>query len=223
MKKFKAAIFDMDGTLLESMYIWRNLVPEYLARNNISVSNDLLEIIAPMGTSQAVDFIIKSFHLDLTHDELHDELLAVLEDFYRNSAALKPGAKAFLQKLHANNIPAVIFSATPEYLLRLAMDRLDMSRYFSHGLLSCDTVKYRKNDPEAFLAVAGYLNTDPAEIMIFEDAWYAASTAVNAGFAVTVMADKEEQRTEELRAIAEFYVEKSWDEFPLERYFQLNN
>ena len=223
MKKFKAAIFDMDGTLLESMYIWRNLAPEYLTRNNIPVPDDLLEKINPMGTRQAVDYLIESFHIDLTNDELHNELLEVLADFYRNTAALKPGAKEFLQKLRANNIPTVIFSATPEHLLHLALDRLDMSRYFSHGLLSCDMIKYRKNNPEAFFAVARYLNTDPADVMIFEDAWYAASTAVNAGFAVTVMADKVERRADELRSIAEFYVEKSWDEFPVERYFQLNN
>ena len=59
--------------------------------------------------------------------------------------------------------------------------------------------------------------------MIFEDAWYAASTASSAGFAVTVIADSVENRTGELRELAEFYVEKSWDEFPAERYFQLNN
>ena len=223
MKKFKAAIFDMDGTLLESMYIWRNLAPEYLKRNNIAVPDDLLERLAPMAIKKAVDFLIDAFHINLTPEAMYNELLEVLADFYRTSAVPKPGAREFLQKLHSNNIPTVIFSATPEHLLHLALDRWDMTRYFSHGLISCDMLPYRKNNPESFFAVARHLNTDPADVMIFEDAWYAASTASSAGFAVTAIADSVEPRTEDMRELAEFYVEKSWDEFPAERYFQLNN
>ena len=219
MKKFKAAIFDMDGTLLDTMYIWHHLAPEYLKRNDIELPENMTDQMATMGISRAVDFLITSFNLNISHEKLHQELINILADYYRNHAEFKPGAVSLLEKLRQHNIPAMVFSATPEDLLMMALNRLDAVKYFSHGLISCGTIKSSKNKPEAFLKAAEHLGFPPDEIMIFEDAWYAASTAKSAGFTVGIIADNEEPRTAEMRELADFYVEKSWDEFPFERFF----
>ena len=219
MKKFKAAIFDMDGTLLDTMYIWRHLAPAYLERNNIPAPDDLTDKLAIMGISRAVEFLIENFHLTISHEELHQEIIDILADYYRYKAVFKPGAVEFLQKLQERNIPTMVFSATPEHLLDLALTRLDAVKYFSHGLLSCNSIKLAKNKPEAFFTAAQHIGAAPDEVMIFEDAHYAASTAKNAGFAVTVMADNEEHRIQEMRELADFYIEKSFDEFPIDTFF----
>ena len=219
MKKFKAAIFDMDGTLLDTMYIWRHLAPAYLKKNNIAVPDDFTDKLAIMGISRAVDFLIENFHLTISHDELHQELIGILADYYKHEAVFKPGAAKFLQKLRDRNIPTMVFSATPEHLLDLALSRLDAVKYFSCGLLSCNTIKLSKNKPEAFFTAAQHIGCAPEDIIIFEDAWYAASTAKNAGFTVTVMSDKQEMRTAEMRELADFYIENSFDEFPIDRFF----
>ena len=219
MKKLKAAIFDMDGTLLDTMYIWRHLAPAYLEKNNIAVPDDLTDKLAIMGISRAVEFLIENFHLTISHDELHQELIGILADYYKHKAVFKPGAVEFLQKLRDKNIPTMVFSATPEDLLDLALSRLDAVKYFSHGLLSCRTIQCAKNKPEAFFTAARHIETAPEDVMIFEDAWYAASTAKNAGFTVTVMADEQETRIAEMRALADFYIEKSFDEFPVNNFF----
>ena len=219
MKKFKAAIFDMDGTLLDSMFIWRHLAPEYLRKNHIAVPDDLAEQMTIMGIHKAVDFLIANFGLKLSHDELHQELITILEDFYRLDACFKPGAIRFLQKLRERNVATMIFSATPQDLLHLVMDRLDAGQYFTHGLLSCDRINSSKHKDEAFFAAAEHIGFPRKDIMVFEDALYAATTVKRAGFTLGVMADREEKHVSEMRSLADFYMEESWDEFPVEQYF----
>ncbi len=219
MKKFKAAIFDMDGTLLDTMYIWRHLAPEYLKRNNIAAPADLTDRLAIMGIGRAAEFLIENFHLKISKEALYNEIVGILADYYRNEAGFKPGAEKFLQSLNDRNIPTMIFSATPDDLLDLVLSRLDALKYFSKGLLSVPAIKCSKNKPEAFYIAAERIGYPVDEVMIFEDAHYAASTAKAAGFAVTVMADNEEHRTQEMRELADFYIEKSWNEFPIDRFF----
>lgn len=219
MKKFKAAIFDMDGTLLDSMYIWHHLAESYLIKNNIPIPDDLADKLVIMSIQNAVKMLIADFKLDLTPEAMRDELHNVLADFYRTQAGFKPGAKTFLQKLRDKNIQTMVFSATPEHLLHLALERLDAKQYFSHGLLSCDTVGYGKHKEEAFFKAAEHLGFAPDEIMIFEDAHYAATTAKRAGFSLGIVADKWERRTQELREIADFYIEQNFDEFPVDNFF----
>ena len=219
MKKFKAAVFDMDGTLLDTMYIWRHLAPEYLKRNNIAAPADLTDQLAIMGIGRAADFLIENFHLKISKEALCDEIIGILADYYRSEAKFKPGAEKFLQAMCDRNIPTMVFSATPDDLLDLALGRLDALKYFSKGILSVPAINCAKNKPEAFYIAAERIGYPVDEVMIFEDAHYAASTAKAAGFAVTVMADNEEHRTQDMRELADFYIEKSWDEFPIDRFF----
>ena len=219
MNKYNAAVFDMDGTLLDSMGFWRNLAPEYLRSKNIVVSDDLADQLAQVDICTAVNVMVRRFNLSLSPKIVHQELLEILSDYYCTKAVFKPRAEKFLQKLRERNIDTVVFSSTPEYLLRPALESLHASEYFTKGIISCDTVKYAKDCVEAFYAVASILDAAPEKIMVFEDALYAAATADKAGLGVTVVADKEEKRTAELRSIADFYIENSFDEFPVDHFF----
>lgn len=219
MKKFKAAIFDMDGTLLDSMYIWRHIAPVYLKKNNIPLPEDMTGEMTIMGIGSVADFLLEKFHFDMSREELLAGLWEVMEEYYRTEAVLKPGAADMLKKLHERNIPTLLFSATPEHILHSVLTRLDIKKYFSCGLLSCAAIKQSKHEPEAFMTAARHLGVHWEDVMIFEDAWYAASTAKRAGFTLGIVADREEYKTEEMRQLADFYIEKSWDEFPVDRYF----
>lgn len=219
MKKFKAAIFDMDGTLLDSMYIWRHIALRYIEKNNIPLPEDMKGEMAIMGIGSVADFLIEKFHINMTREEMLAELWVIMEDYYRTEAVLKPGAADMLKQLRERNIPTLLFSATPDHILHPVLTRLDIKKYFSHGLLSCATIKQTKHEPEAFMTAARHLGVPYQDVMIFEDAWYAASTAKKAGFTLGIVADREEHKTEEMRALADFYIEKSWDEFPIDRYF----
>lgn len=219
MKKFKGAIFDMDGTLLDTMYMWRHLAQEYLKHSNISMPDDITEQMAIKGLNATVDYMIDNLNLNISHEKLTQELLDMIADHYRTQAVMKKGALDFLRKLNERGVSTVVLSATDENLIMLAADRLGMTKYLSHKLLSCGTLKYTKNHPESFIKAAKYIGCAPDEVMVFEDAWYAASTAKNAGLALGVIADREEHRTAEMRELADFYIEESWDEFPIDRFF----
>ena len=219
MKKFKAAIFDMDGTLLDTMYIWRNLTREYLNSKNIPIPEEIRDKLVTMGITKVVNLLQEYFQLGLTADELREELYAVLGDYYRNNSVLKPGALSMLKKLQERNVATVILSATPEHLLRIALRKVDIEKYFSHGILSCASMKYTKFQPESFYTVIEHLKVDKDDVMVFEDAWYAANTAKQAGLTVAMIAEPTELKVEETRQLADFYVEKSWDEFPVEKFF----
>ena len=219
MKKFKAAIFDMDGTLLDTMYMWRHLAHEYLKNSNVPVPEDITEQMAIRGLDATVDFMIENLNLNLSHEELTNALLDIIAEHYKTKAVMKKGALNFLRSLNERGISAVVLSATDEKLIQLAAERLGIMNYLSHKLLSCGTLQYTKNHPESFIKAAEYMGCKPDEVMVFEDAWYAASTAKKAGFALGVIADKEESRTAEMRELADFYIEESWDEFPIDRFF----
>ena len=219
MKKFKGAIFDMDGTLLDTMYMWRHLAQEYLKHSNISMPDDITEQMAIKGLNATVDYMIDNLNLNISHEKLTQELLDMIADHYRTKAVMKKGALDFLRKLNERGVSTVVLSATDENLIMLAAERLGMTKYLSHKLLSCGTLKYTKNHPESFIKAAEYMGCAPDEVMVFEDAWYAASTAKKAGLALGVIADNEEHRTAEMRELADFYIEESWDEFPIDRFF----
>lgn len=219
MKKFKAAVFDMDGTLLDTMYIWRHLAPEYLRKHNVTPPPELEAKMTIMGMAQAANFLISEFGIKESAEALHNEMVEILADYYRHHSVFKPGTEEFLQKLQAKNVPTIILSATPLELVQIAMEKLDAAKYFSHGLLSCSTIKCAKNKPEAFFIAAETLGTPPEDTIIFEDAWYAASTAKAAGFPLCVMHDIYDLHPAEMQEIADWYIHNNWNEFPVDDLF----
>ena len=219
MPKHTAAIFDMDGTLLESMSFWQQLAPEFLKRNKLAVPEYLPEKLAAVNLHEAVDILIKSFELKATHEKIYAEFITMLDDYYRNHAVLKNGVKSFLQKIHSHNISAMVFSSTPEYLIKSALQHCNIEEYFSHKVLSADTLKLSKSHPQAFLTAAERFNVPVQEIIVFEDAWYAANAAKQAGFTLAAVKDDSEVQSEAMHILADFYIEKSYDELPFEKFF----
>lgn len=219
MPKHTAAIFDMDGTLLDSMNFWQQLAPEFLKRNKLAVPEYLPEKLAAVNLHEAIDILIKIFGMKTTHGKIYAEFITMLDDYYRNHAVLKNGARKFLQKLHAHNISAMVFSSTPEDLIKSALLHCNIAEYFSHGILSADTVKLSKSHPESFLTAAERFNVPIQEIIVFEDAWYAANAAKQAGFTIIAVKDDSEAQSKAMHLLADFYIEKSYDEFPFEKIF----
>ena len=209
----------MDGTLLDTMYIWRNLAKEYLIRHNIAIPEELKSKLVTMGIIRAINVLREDFQINMTPEKIQEGLFEVLEDYYTSNSVFKPGARELLENLRSRNIPTVLLSATPERFLRLALGKLDAIGYLSNGILSCASLPYNKQHPESFFIAAEHLHSTPAETVVFEDAWYAANTAKKAGFTVAIIADKSELKVAETRELADFYAEKSWDEFPFDRFF----
>ena len=176
------AIFDMDGTLVDSMPYWQRLGKEYLLRAGVKeVSPELLERIKPMTMAESTALFHRELGLAGSPEEIADELHAIMEAHYLHDVPLKPGAADYLRKLKARGVRMCVASATVERLVEACLNRLGVADCFEF-LLSCDTVGAGKDRPDVFFAAAKRFDAEPGEIAAYEDAIFAAETAAKAGF-----------------------------------------
>ena len=183
-KKF--AIFDMDGTLIDSMGFWKNLATEYLtARGVAEIPGEILERIRPMTMSESAALFQREF--GLTGDP-EAEMNAMMDAHYRNDIPLKPGVREYLENLHRQGVRMCVASATAEHLMESCLTRLGVRQYFEF-LLSCETVGAGKRSPLVYQEAARRLGAVPGQIAVYEDALYAVQTAKAAGFHVVGVYD----------------------------------
>jgi len=186
-KKF--AVFDMDGTLVDSMPYWRALPVEFL--RGAGVTGDLTEIlekIRSMTVPESVELFRTAYDLPGTPEEIQRELNAVMEDHYRNDVPLKPGVKEALLSLKEKGVSMCVASATPNELVEVCLSRLGVRDLFSF-VMSCEEVGAGKHQPDIFLAAADRLGASAGEVCVYEDAYFAVKTAVEAGFYTAAVYD----------------------------------
>lgn len=209
----KAAIFDLDGTLLDSMHIWSNLCNEFLHAHGIAENIDLDGKLGVLSIRSALTYILDNYPLDTDLDTACMETWQIVENFYRNEVTLKQGVMRLLNELEAYRIPAGIITATETGLVKHALHRVGLTEYFAE-VLSCADLQTSKRKPEVFMMLADKFGAKPGEIMVFEDALYAAETAKNAGFNVAAVYDPSERNSAVLKKTADYYC-RSWEDFPL--------
>lgn len=198
------AIFDMDGTLVDSMGFWRRLGREYLAARGVTDRVDgVLERTKPLTMSESAALFLEAFRLPGTAESAASEMNAIMELHYRRDIPLKPGIREYLSRLHRSGVRMCVASATDGELMEACLLRLDAAKYFDF-LLSCEEVGIGKRQPDVYLEAAKRLKAVPQEIAVFEDALYAAKTAKAAGFyTVAVYDDSGRSEWEELAALAD--------------------
>ncbi len=198
------AIFDMDGTLIDSMKYWSKLAEEFLAEKGISpVSPEILERIRPMTLTESSALLIREFSLPGTPESVAAEINALMERHYRDSIPLKENAASYLANLKQQGVRMCVASATDKPLMTACLQRLGAADYFEF-LLSCEEVGAGKNKPDVYLAAARRFHAAPSSIAVFEDALYAAQTAKKAGFYVIgVYDDSAAKHWKELTAFAD--------------------
>ena len=198
------AIFDMDGTLVDSMIYWKHLATEFLESKGVqTISPDILERIKPMTMTESAALFIQEYSLSGTAESVAAEMNAMMDEHYRKDIPLKTGVQAYLEALHRSGVTMCVASATAEDLMEACLTRLGVAKYFSF-LLSCETVGAGKNRPDVYWESAKRLGAEPAEIAVYEDALYAAETAKSAGFyTIAVRDDSNQPHWETLTALAD--------------------
>jgi len=209
--KFKGAIFDLDGTLLDSMPFWENLGSEYMKAKGINPPKNIDEILKPMSLNQSAQYLKEEYHISGSEDEIIDEILGMIEDHYFLKVPLKAGVLPFLERLHKENVRMCIATATDHELAKAALERLDVLQYFDF-IFTCYDAGVGKNTPEFFLKVLELLNTPKGETVVFEDALHAIKSAKAAGLFVVAVYDKSScEEQEEIKAIADIYLDSFED------------
>ncbi len=175
------AIFDMDGTLVDSLPVWEHLAAEYLESKGVSpVPSHILEAIETMTLSQSARLFQVEFSLA---GDPEAEMTALLEGHYRRDIPLLPGVRAHLEELRRRGVRMCVASTTARPLMECCLARLDILACFDF-LLSCEEVGAGKDSPSIYLEAARRLGAVPGEIAVYEDAAYAMETARAAGFDV---------------------------------------
>lgn len=216
MKQVRGAIFDMDGTVLDSMCVWHQLSQRFLAPYGVQITPQDYAAIEGHTQYQSAEYFARKYpHMQLTAEQIADGLNAQIEERYARLARPKDGVIPFLTSLRRAGIPCCIATLTSRMHAEKALHDRDMLQYFDF-LLTIEDVGVSKRDPAIYLEAARRMGCSPGECMVFEDAPYAAETAKKAGFRVCGLAEPAYAADEALlRAVSEMFIEHSFDELPL--------
>ena len=205
MEKIKYAIFDLDGTLTDSMHIWDTCGGAYLMMRGITPHAG--ETFRTRGYRDGISYMIEEYNLPLTYDELYAELLKILEFYYFNIAEIKPGVKEFLEAMNNKGVKMCVLSATNQYLVEEAMNRNGILDYFCK-VFSTHDIGYHKDKPYVFEIVRDFLGAEKnSDVFVFEDALYSIKTAKASGYRVIGVEDySAEPDREEIKRLSDYYI-----------------
>ena len=202
-----AIIFDADGTLLDSMYIWQELGGRYLRSLDIQPERDLAKILYPLSLEQGCNYLQANYVPEKSLDEIRDGIVRIIQDFYIDEVKLKNGAKNFLESMRKKNIPMVIATAGDRILLNAALERNGADKYFD-AVFTCSELETTKHEPKIFLTCAEFLGLAPKNIAVFEDSLFAIETAKKAGFITFGVEDESNKfEREKIIEVADYYVD----------------
>lgn len=197
----KAAIFDVDGTILDTMPMWEGAADAYLATQGIVSDEDLNKKFLSATVETVASYMKEKFKLSQTEEEIQKGVQKVAEDFYTNEAQLKPGILEYIKSLYEKKLPMVVASSGIRALIDAAFTRLDLHKYFKK-ILTGD-----KNSPELFEECLKALGTPAEETFVFEDGIHAIETAKKIGLKTVVVKDIQ-QNYDDIKEIADYTLEE---------------
>lgn len=202
----EAAIFDMDGTLVDSMWIWDEIDKEYLAKHGIEVPPTLTTDIAHMNFHDVAKYFKDNFNLPYEQEEIEDHWNRMAYEAYSEKIKLKPGAEDFLKALKANNIKIALATSNNRLLLEVCLKANGIYDYFDSITLTSE-VPRGKDFPDVYLLSADRVGVKPENCVVFEDLLTAIKGAKKAGMKVIGVYDErsKEQHTD-MKALADEFI-----------------
>lgn len=210
----KGAIFDVDGTLLDSMSSWDTIGEDYLRSLGYVPRENLAETFKNMSMYQSACYYQSHYGVTLSTEEIIEGINRMIEDFYRYEAQLKSGAAKFLESLYNNGVKMCIATATDKNLVEAALERCGVEKYFSE-IFTCTLVGHGKDEPFIYREALKHLGTDRASTVVFEDALFAIKTAKADGFLTAAVYDSHEADPKEMAEVADYYLKDFCDRFAI--------
>ncbi|KYH34348.1 2-deoxyglucose-6-phosphate phosphatase [Clostridium tepidiprofundi DSM 19306] len=182
-KNIKAAIFDLDGTLIDSMGIWSKIDIDFLKKRNIEFPSDLKDDIESLGFEETSKYFKKRFNLPETIEEIQNEWFDMAYKEYSNNVPLKPYAKEFLEFLKKLGLKIALTTSNCNLLVQATFKKNNIAHLFD-VITTTDEVSRGKSFPDVYLLTAKKLNIAPSECIVFEDILPAIKGAKAAGMKV---------------------------------------
>ena len=204
--RLQSAIFDMDGTLLDSMHIWRDIGPRMLRARGIEPLPDLRERLKGMTARQGAAYCREAYHLPETVEEVYAQIEAQVRRFYETEVEAKPGVREVLSLLKMEGVWMYVATATDRHLAETALRHAGILDYFRGLVTSAETGVGKDVSPEIYFRAMRRLRSNQRDTVIFEDALHAVRTAKAGGFRVAAVYDPSaEEDQEEIRTLADYY------------------
>ena len=208
--KIKGAIFDMDGTLINSLIVWKDIwkavADKYLDGEEGFPGYEIDKKLRTMTLLEGMEMLHEVRGIGKDGYELWKFCTDIIEDFYRNKVEMKSGAMEFLKYLHDNNVKMCIASASALDMVEVAAERCELGKYIPKLLSSCD-YGCGKDKPDVFLAAEKFLGTPHGATWIFEDSLLAIETAKKAGFPVVGVYDSCTFGQDRAKALSDEYID----------------
>ncbi len=203
---WKADIFDLDGTLLDSMEVWEDVGTEFLRQAGVCPPPDLNDRVRTMSFRESSEYFISTFHLSATVEEIMAYIYGAVAEKYRHTLLLKPYAAQYIRHRKKQGVQLCVATATNQELACAALERCGVLQEFAF-VLSCDEVGAGKDDPAIFLQAARRLGVRVSEACVYEDSLHCIRTAKAAGFATVGVYDRAAAPfQQEIQALSDRYI-----------------
>ena len=211
MQNIKGAIFDLDGTLIDSMWMWGEVAVKYIKSHGATPRPGFLEVLRSYNTTEEAQYYIDEYGIDLPLEEVIKGRDNMMFEFLSNDVELKEGVIPLLEVFQERGIKMCIATATDKWLVEPSVKLHGLMKYFE-CVFTCTEENTSKKYPDIFIKAAKFLGTDINKTIVVEDALYAMKTAKKAGFIVAGVYDKAaDNEQNEVKAVCDYYCKNPVD------------
>lgn len=207
LDNIKAVIFDMDGTLVDSMWVWTSIDDDYIKKYHLTKPENFHEGMEGMSYTETAEYFLKVFPtLPKTVEDLKQEWYDMALDKYTQEVRLKDGAEQFLRKLKDKGIRIGIATSNDKKLVEASLAAMNASDLFDTICTGCE-VKKGKPAPDVYLKAAENLQVAPENCLVFEDVPMGILAGKNAGMKVCAVDDWfSASQIEKKKELADYYI-----------------
>jgi len=204
-ENIKNIIFDLDGTLIDSMPVWQCVTAEFMKSQYAVLPDDFDDNIKTMSLKKGTEYISGILGGKLTADVILEIYINMVAEKYEKEIPLKEGAYEFIEKMREKGVRMSILTASEKKYIMPALERLKVKDFFEN-VYTCSMLGIGKDNPEVYMRAAEVFGYERDKTCVFEDALHAAISAKNAGFKVCGVYDEAETDPKLFEEIADIYI-----------------
>lgn len=206
LKNIEGAVFDLDGTLLDSSWVWEKVDEKFLGDRGFQVPDDYVDEISPLGAERAAVYTIERFGLNEDKNDIVREWIEMAKKEYATEVVCKPYAKEFLEELHKLNIKMAVATSSDRELFMKTLEREGILKYFQK-IVTVDEVERGKGYPDIYEEAARRIKVNPHKCLVFEDILAGVTGASLGEFnVVAVFDEKSKHNWEKIKSISKYSI-----------------